>query len=726
MTPKPARFSLTRIGPHFAGVAAVALMVGGLANFASAENQPANLSNGAVSGMIEAGEKGAVEEVLEAARLVEAGKWGEAKQRLAKVDRLIPAEREFLLLLESRIALAEGRYEEASAGFAERLESRVPAPAAVFVGALLGAAEVMERQGDPAAGARKIIQFLKTGRELPDAEPLFQKVATLLSESVDPRETDLRDCTRQGPLEHQALARFYLGQYYLNLGKGEKFAEELRVFCETYPGHRLCPAAFLRRAEHVMDLEQWSVAEHLLSEGLQQCRDAVMRRAFESRQAQVAFKKGDYKSALDRFTHVIESSSDAPLEVHFNAGLTAIRLGDLMRANVELQRLSAAPEGGSLAAELELESALYHVSAQHLQAGEALLSFIRNHPAHVRLGDARVALAEFYSAQADHALAESGPRSAKSLREKASGLLRVVSSDPQSPKSTVQARYLAVFLADSGPTRNENEVLQLGEEFLKEFPSSPLAAEVRMKCGEVYFRRRDCANAEFHFATVAAQSPEGPLAETALLLAGQCASSLLNLGSVDRALAYWDKVAVGNGAQRWKARYQQAAVKCRIGDEAEGIVLFDIILKAGSGVAADLRLAAQCGKADAMLAMVKRKAASEEDVVREYELLAESPEATPVWRNQALYKIAKVYESKDVSKALEAFEKVLAAPGTLESGEFFWSFKAGFDAARLHENQARWRQAIAAYEKLSSIPGPRAAEARARAQQLRLEQFLWD
>jgi tetratricopeptide (TPR) repeat protein len=247
-----------------------------------------------------------------------------------------------------------------------------------------------------------------------------------------------------------------------------------------------------------------------------------------------------------------------------------------------------------------------------------------------------------------------------------------------------------------------------------------------MKLGEGYYRRRDCANAEFQFASLTQQWPQSPLAETALFMAGQCAASLLNPGSVDRALAYWDKVAGGTGPLRWKARYQQASVKSRIGEESEGVVLFDLILKAPPGVAPDLRLAARCGKADALLALVKRTASSKEEALREYQLLAEAPEATPVWRNQALYKIGKMLESVDSKAAMEAFEKVLNAPGTVEAGEFFWSYKAGFDAARIQENKAAWKEAVALYERLAAIPGARSGEARLRAQQLRLERFLWE
>lgn len=666
------------------------------------------------------------ERLARSAQFIEGGAWADAREGLAKVQDPIPAEREYLKLLESRLALGQGRFDEAAAGFSERLESRVPVPPEVFVGALLGAAEVLERQGDAQGACRKLLQFLKSGRELPDASPVFQKLAELMGESQDPPEAELRDCTRLGPAAHQALARFYLAQFYFNLGKGEKCVSELAAFCDAYPSHPLRPAAFLRRAEHVMEMDQWSEAERFLGKGLEGCAEPSLVQLLELRLALCAFYKGEYKKALERFARVREHSPEALPQVAFNSGLAAIRLGDLKRASVELQLLSGEAGTEEIAAELELEIALFRVSSGQPQAEESLQFFLKNHPKHPRLGDARVALAELYSAQAGAASVDNGPRSARALRERASGLLRTVASDPQSPQSTVQARYLAVFLADAAKPRNEDEVIQLGEEFLRDFPSASLGAEVRMKLGEGYFRRRDCANAELQFAKLAEQWPQSPLAETALFLAGQCAASLLNPGSVDRALAYWDKIAGANGSLRWKARYQQASVKSRIGDEAEGVVLFDLILKAPAGVTSDLRLAARCGKADALLALVKRTASSREDALREYQLLADSPEATSVWRNQALYKIGKVLEPSDSKGALEAFENVLNAPGTVEAGEFFWSYKAGFDAARIQENKAAWREAVALYERLAKLPGARSAEARARALQLRLEHFLWE
>src|SRR5207302_649249 len=57
--------------------------------------------------------------------------------------------------------------------------------------------------------------------------------------------------------------------------------------------------------------------------------------------------------------------------------------------------------------------------------------------------------------------------------------------------------------------------------------------------------------------------------------------------------------------------------------------------------------------------------------------------------------------------------------------EFFWYYKAGFNAARLLEDAAKWDSAATVYEKLAAAGGTRSEEAQARLSRLRLEHFLW-
>ena len=657
--------------------------------------------------------------------LLERGAAEEARAVLGRVAQPEAAEAQYVQFLRARLLLRDGHWSEAESGFDAVLTGRTAVPSEVLVGAVLGRAEALEQEQTPAIAARGLLQFLQNGRELPGAEPLFRKLAALLSESREPAESEFRACTHSGSPGYRALAQFYLAQFYFHLGKPAKATETLQAFCAEFPNHRLRGAALLQRAEQASDAGNHRESIRLLTEAQQHAEDPSLQRLLQMRHAFAAFRMKAFELALDGFTKAGERWPELRVEASYNAGLCAVHLSNFKRATQEWELLKATPESGVLPTELELEIALHRASSAQPQADDALQAFLRNHPKHPRVGDARVALAELCSLEADRPQTGVGPGSSRALRERAASLLRTVANDPQSTQAAVQAKALAIFLADAPEARNEPEVLQQGEAFVREYPSSPLLGQIRMKLGEVYFRRKDYANAEAHFATLAAQQPETTLAETALYLAGQCASSLLNPGSVDRALSYWDKVAQGNGALRWKARYQQAAVKSRLGEEGEGAVLFDLILSATEGVEPELRAAARCGKADALLSLAKRKGEALEAALTEYRKLAASG-VEPVWRNQALYKVGKALETSQPEEALKAFYTVLDAPGSLESGEFFWLHKAGFDAARLLESRNAWRDAVALYERLASLGGPRGNEASQRALQLRLERFLWD
>jgi lipopolysaccharide biosynthesis regulator YciM len=156
------------------------------------------------------------------------------------------------------------------------------------------------------------------------------------------------------------------------------------------------------------------------------------------------------------------------------------------------------------------------------------------------------------------------------------------------------------------------------------------------------------------------------------------------------------------------------------------VVLFDLILKATSGVDADLRFGTMCGRADALLVIAKREGLPVDQAIEQYQLLAAEADAVPHWRNQALYKIAKAYETSRPKESLEGFVRLLEATGSMDAGEYFWVLKAGFDAARILERQSAWRDAVNVYERIAKMPAPRAQEAGARARQIRLERFLWD
>jgi len=109
-----------------------------------------------------------------------------------------------------------------------------------------------------------------------------------------------------------------------------------------------------------------------------------------------------------------------------------------------------------------------------------------------------------------------------------------------------------------------------------------------------------------------------------------------------------------------------------------------------------------------------------------YDALAAMPDVTPAWRNQALYKKGRTLEQLGREpEALTAYYDVLEKT-VAEGGEFFWFYKAGFDAAHLFEEQENWKAAIGVYQKMSKLEGPRSAQVKERLSRLRLEKFIWD
>src|SRR5437667_2173793 len=116
-----------------------------------------------------------------------------------------------------------------------------------------------------------------------------------------------------------------------------------------------------------------------------------------------------------------------------------------------------------------------------------------------------------------------------------------------------------------------------------------------------------------------------------------------------------------------------------------------------------------------------------QQAIETYDQLASNKNERSYWRNQALFKKALCLEKKnDRAGALETFYKILEDE-TRQYGqpELFWYYKAGFNAARLLEEDSKWESAAAIYERMAAAGGNRSDEAKARLNYLRLEHFLW-
>jgi tetratricopeptide (TPR) repeat protein len=247
-----------------------------------------------------------------------------------------------------------------------------------------------------------------------------------------------------------------------------------------------------------------------------------------------------------------------------------------------------------------------------------------------------------------------------------------------------------------------------------------------MKLGQIYFRGEDYPNARTQFETIAQESAPSPLVEGALFLAAESAMRMMSQESVGRAIELFDQVAKFDGSLKLHARFQQAVAQARLGNDRDAVALYEEVL-AGSPDTG-LRAAALAGKGDTMLAVSGTDAAKIEAASAVFDQVAALPGVTPDWRNQAMYKKGKCLEKLGrTNEALAVYYDILNAPrADARVPEFFWFYKAGFDAAHILEEQQQWQAAVGIYKKIAAVEGPQSADAKARAGQIQIEHFLWD
>jgi TolA-binding protein len=375
-----------------------------------------------------------------------------------------------------------------------------------------------------------------------------------------------------------------------------------------------------------------------------------------------------------------------------------------------LQKVGTDPDSVT---ELRLAEGLVQAGKGDKAAADSLQKFIHDHPDSPRISEAWVALAEL----AYHAVP---PR----LEEARKDLQRASDSKPTAA-ALEQADYLSIWIEDAVP-KNEAKVIDRASRFLNEHAASPFAADIRMKLAETYYRRQDFASAETQFETLAGQGPSGAVAEEALFFAGESAMSTMGPHSLERAIELFDQVVQMKGDLRWPARNEQAVIERKLGKLKDALLLYGEVLK-GEARPNEKR-EALCGRGDIYFEMGSEDPGNFDRAIESYDQLAAESTQPGHWRNQALFKKGVCLEKKaDPAGALVAFYAVMEEQARPDrSPEFFWFYKAGFNAARLLEDAAKWESAANVYEKLVAAGGARSEEAQARLNRLRLEHFLWN
>jgi TolA-binding protein len=615
-------------------------------------------------------------------------------------------------LLGGRLDLILQQPEKAMTLFEELLKTPENVPHATLIAALFGMVDAHVQLKTPEAGADLIEEFINRYSADPDLSVLFARLDELYREERKPSRSELEKWVRNPEQPRRTFARWYLARLETRAGRRDRARQLFRDVRRTDVKPPEVAAALLDFAQLEAEDRHFDEAIAILDDARLLHPDPYLADRVSLLAAKIQYLAKRFEVATAAFEQIGYSNSPLAKVALLNASAGWLQLGDEQRFAANYNTLQQQGVDEESRANLRLEEALMQATKGNNQASQTLQQFIRDFPKNPRVSEAWVSLAEL-------AFHSSPPH----IDEARTNLARAADSKPTAA-ATERADYLMIWIEDSAGA-DETKVVELAKRFLGQNGASPFAPEVRMKLAEIYYRRQDFANAQTQFEILARENPDNPLSENALFFAAESAMSSMGERSLDRAIVLFDQVVRLNGALRWPARNEQAIIERKLGKSQDALVLYDEVLKSDAGPSE--KREALCGKGDIFFEMGGSHPENYQRALEIYEQLA-SDKNTPIhWRNQALFKKALCLEKKnDRAGALATFYKVLEDEARPDRrSELFWYYKAGFNAARLLEDDSKWESAVAVYEKLAAAGGSRSEEARARLNRLRLEHFLW-
>ncbi len=653
----------------------------------------------------------AIRAQLRAAELsIEMADAANAQRLLEEMKPRSVAERRERRLLRGRLELILQRPERAIGMFQAVLKRPEGAAHATLIAALFGIAEAHLQLKTPEAGDDIIEQFVDLHPADPDLPLLFAKLDELYRTEHKPSRNELEKWVRRPEEPRRTFARWYLARLEIRAGRSDRARQLFSDLRRTGIKSPAIAPAFLQFAQFEVEDQHFDEAIPILDDArLLRPEPALLARIdFLSARAHYLAKRFD--TATADFEQIAHSNSPWTTAALFNASNGWLQLGNHARFLVNYSELEKQGGDDEARANLRLEEGLMQAAKGDKKAEVSLQQFIHDFPKNPHVSEAWVVLAEL-------AFHSSPPRVDDARKD----LAHAAESAPTAAAAE-RADYLSIWVEGSAGG-NETKVIELAKRFLEQHGLSPFAPEVRMKLAELYYQRQDFANAQTQFETIAQQNPDDSLAERALFFAAESAMSSMGEHSLDRAIVLFGQVVQKNGALRWSARNEQALIERRLGKIKDALVLYDEVLK--SDAPQSEKREALCAKGDIFFEM--GGSANYQQAIEIYDQLALDKNQPSHWRNQALFKKALCLEKKDDrGGALETFYKILEEE-TRPYGqrELFWYYKAGFNAARLLEEDSKWQSAAAIYERLAAAGGNRSEEAKARLNHLRLEHFLW-
>jgi TolA-binding protein len=585
---------------------------------------------------------------------------------------------------------------------------------AVLIATLCAHAEANLQLGTPEAGDDALEDFIEHHGVDPELPTVFAKLDQLYRAERQPATQELGRWANDAVQPRKSLAQWYLARNELRAGRRDA---ALRMFARFRSERARLPVVaegLVEFAQMELDDSRFDEALGILSDAraLQPAPPLLQRIVFLTGRAH--YRAQHFQAAAETFEQAAHESQPPAGDSLYNASLSWLQLNDNVRFLAVVKELAQSGNDDARG-DLRLEQGLVQAGQGDKKATETLESFLRDFPRHPRRSEASVALAEI----AFHSVPPRFDDAKKNLD--------LARKNQPNAAANERADYLAIWIEDAAPNADPAKVTAAAADFLRKYPASPLISDVRMKLAETYYRQQDFSNAQTQFQVLAQENPRGPFTERALFFAAKSATQSMGNEALDRALVLLDEVVKKNGELKWAARIEQAVIERRLGKAGDAATLYEEVL-AGNAKPEEKR-EALCGKGDILYEAGQNDRENYKRAIEIYDQLAAQKDAPAHWRNQALFKKGICLEKLgDRENALATFYKIIEEENRPDRPrrEYFWYYKAGFNAARLLEDDSQWQPAAVVYQKLAAAGGTRSDEAKSRLGRLRLEHFLWE
>ncbi len=473
--------------------------------------------------------------------------------------------------LEGELALKKGKVEDAAAAFGKVLEKSEDRTFRIVAVARLGLAKVLVQKQEYEEAENELEKLISDQPRSGVLGELFQNLFEIYSKENNPETSELAGWAEENPEtsgpDRPAYALYYLMRLQIQQGLTTEAAKNCHKLVERFPDHPAAVDACLILGHQQIGTGHFDEAikqlEHLLERAPNLPPEDHFRVSYLVGEAN--YWRGNIAAARDIFHSLVIKFGYDRQNILFNWAICSLRLGDGSSFEQAFRELEQLKPGEGLIGDLLFDKGLMEAKSGNVAADETLRTFIRQFPDHAQTAQAHLIQAELRMAGQPPDL--SGARKSLSMVT-ATGDLQV----------DEKADRIKFFIAASDPSQNARSVQALAQDYLQKYPDSPAKAEVRLKLGELYFKENDFPNAQTQFELVREDSPDSPLVETALFLAGEAARKSLNSASVDRAISLFEDVYKLGGPLKFQARLEQATSMRQTKHEREAIVLLDDLL----------------------------------------------------------------------------------------------------------------------------------------------------